>query len=413
MKQVLFLCLMIISMILISRPLTADPITETAPPLTTTSKASPQQRIVCNTAELMTVLMQGTLKSNLTIILRPGTYLLPETISLSGVKNVTLQGWSDQPEDAILDGSALVSGDLIVIGKASGVTIANLSLRNAPEHLIHLTTDQADQHKVQQDILFYNLRLYDAGASLIKADARADNRSADVKVAWSIFDFGLIHPCNPDGNVRGIDVDNGSNWVIEHNLFVNIQKSNQQDKQTPESANAAIYMARNLTVESIRHNDFLNCKTSVYLARAEAMNIKYDQSKGFLETNKTTAGTERPRLFPATLMADLGAAGPKDGEKNDENRNNSAYRNNGPTKAPDYDPPKKKHSDEHKDKHHESSGKSEQEKHKDYMAAMNARTRAAKEQANQNKHHAMSKNKEAAKKAAHSCCCSTMGDHAH
>lgn len=403
MKQALSLCLMIISMILISRPLTADPITETAPPFTTTSKTSPQQRIVCNTAELMTVLMPGTLKSNLTIILRPGIYLLPETISLSGVKNVTLQGWSDQPEDAILDGSALVSGDLIAIGKASGVTIANLSLRNAPEHLIHLTADQADQHKAQQDILFYNLRLYDAGASLIKADKQADNRSADVKVAWSIFDFGLIQPGKPDGNVRGIDVDNGSDWVIEHNLFVNIQKSNQQDKQTPESANAAIYMARNLTVESILHNDFLNCKTSVYLARAEAMNIKYDQSKGFLETNKTTAGTERPRLFPATLMADLGAAGPEDREKGKDEKGDGEEqnRNTNPINKPAYTPPDDKKDKDTSEKPKEKSAK---EKQRDFMATMRARSKAAKEQANKNKSAAMSKNKKTYPENSHPVC---------
>ncbi|RLB56712.1 MAG: hypothetical protein DRI34_08720 [Deltaproteobacteria bacterium] len=160
-------------------------------------------------------------QSGTTIVLADGSYALDQgdaTSRLSfSVPDVTLRSASGDPEAVILDGG-WVTGELVSIS-ASRVTIAELTLRRAYYHPIHITGGAADIEGVR----IYRVRVSDPAEQGIKINPSGSGTYADR---------GLIECCRIEmsdaGRARvrnncytgGIDAHQAWGWTVRNNRIV-------------------------------------------------------------------------------------------------------------------------------------------------------------------------------------------------
>ena len=168
-----------------------------------------------------------------TIVLAPGTY----TMTASGESsrrmqfrspNVTLRGATNDPRDVVIDGE-YETNEMITI-HASDVTIANLTLTRAVDHLVHVTGGGSGTITGTR---LYNLRLVDGGEQFVKVNASNGNTHfADQgELACSVLQMtntGRTHvEPNPGGcYTGGIDAHYARGWVVRDNVFLDIYCDN-------------------------------------------------------------------------------------------------------------------------------------------------------------------------------------------
>ena len=139
---------------------------------------------------------------------------------------------------------------------ASGVTIADLSIRHAATHSIH-AFGAADRSI--ENLTLHNLHLYDCGEQIVKVNSSG---SGDA-LFW--VDKGIVEGCLiefVDNSVMsdmgdyyytgGIDVHGGRDWIIRGNMFRNIWR----DDKSMEHAVHFWSRPRGTLVEN---NVFVNC----------------------------------------------------------------------------------------------------------------------------------------------------------
>jgi len=155
-----------------------------------------------------------------TILLSDGIYDLDGAYLRIAVPNVTLRSASGDRDSVVLDGNYVTTEIIQVV--ASSVTIADLTLRQAFDHPIHvMSTD----HSHTLDTLIYNVHIIDPGQQAIKINpAVATNGSyfpdAGV-IACShieLTDEGRPH-IRDNCYTGGIDGHQARDWVIRDNLI--------------------------------------------------------------------------------------------------------------------------------------------------------------------------------------------------
>ena len=175
--------------------------------------------VVKNEAELQHAV--ATLRSNTTIVMAPGTYVLTRTLWIRGpLVNVGLRGATDNADDVVLIGpgmreanyGAVPFGVWTGLG-VDGVTLANLALRDFYYHPVILNAGTQRPH-------LYNLHLVDAGEQFIKANPDASGAGVhDGIVEYSVIEFT---DTARNDYPKGIDIHGAHNWTIRHNLFRNL-----------------------------------------------------------------------------------------------------------------------------------------------------------------------------------------------
>lgn len=156
----------------------------------------------------------------LTILIADDVYALNGVYLRIDVPNVTLRSASGNREAVVLDGDYVTTEIVQVV--ASGVTIADLTLREAYDHPIHvMSTDGADT----VDTLIYNVHIVDPGEQAIKINpytqAGAAHFPDDGVVACShieLTDAGRAQIRN-DCYTGGVDAHQAWGWVIRDNLI--------------------------------------------------------------------------------------------------------------------------------------------------------------------------------------------------
>ncbi len=167
-----------------------------------------------------------------TILLESGTYTFDEaaTGSYTGLyfttPDVTMRSASGNPSDVVLDSAYADHGGstgLITID-ASGVVLANMTLRRAIFHLVHLWANG-------DGAILHNLRLLDAGQQFVKGSP-ASGTLDDVEVSCTQFIMTAAGRDNvwgygaQDGYTRcytgGIDTHDGRNWHVHDSYFEGI-----------------------------------------------------------------------------------------------------------------------------------------------------------------------------------------------
>jgi hypothetical protein len=159
-------------------------------------------------------------KTGDTIRFASGTYDLDGVYMWISTPGVTLRSASGNRDDVVLDGN-YQSTEIITVA-ASDVTIADLTIREAATHPIHVvSTDSADTINT----LIYNVHIVDPREQAIKINPSQGGYFVDDgEIACShieLTDTGRpnVQP-NPGGcYTGGVDAHQASGWVIRDNVI--------------------------------------------------------------------------------------------------------------------------------------------------------------------------------------------------
>ena len=155
--------------------------------------------------------------SGTTILIANGTYNLDGAYLRIEAPDVTLRSASGNREAVILDGNYQTT-EIIQVA-ASNVTIADITLREAYDHPIHvMSVDGA--HTL--NTLIYNVHIVDPGQQAIKINPAADGYYTDNgTIACShieLTDAGRSH-IRDNCYTGGIDAHQSRYWIIRDNLI--------------------------------------------------------------------------------------------------------------------------------------------------------------------------------------------------
>jgi hypothetical protein len=156
-----------------------------------------------------------------TILIADGTYALDGIYLRVDVPDVTLRSASGNREAVVLDGNYVTTEIIQVV--ASGVTIADLTLREATYHPIHVSS--TDSGSIT-DTLIYNVHIIDPGQQAIKINPHAAkvHFPDNGEVACShieLTDAGRAQVWDINGScyTGGVDAHQAQGWVIRDNLI--------------------------------------------------------------------------------------------------------------------------------------------------------------------------------------------------
>src|SRR5688572_13915791 len=204
----------------------------------------------------------AAIASNTTIVIAPGTYQLTSTLYINGnFTNVAVRGATANRDDVVIVGRGMnASNDggvpfgIWVGGNVSGVTIANLTIRDVFYHPIVLN-DGA------QSAFIHNVRLVNAGQQFLKANPDGTGGGVDNGIVeYSVFEYDTV---SRDYYTNGVDVHTGDNWIIRHNLFRNLRAPAGQ------LAGPAILMWNGSTNTLVDGNTFIECQREIALGLIE------------------------------------------------------------------------------------------------------------------------------------------------
>jgi len=220
----------------------------------------------------------GSLASGGTIILQPGTYNLSGTLILTnGMKNIAIRGATDSCDDVVLVGKGMSNANYggvphgFWIGNAQQVLIANLTIRDVYYHPVAL-----DPNYGAQSPRIYNVRMIDAGEQFIKSSA---STSGTVGVNNGVVEYSVMEYTTTarSNYTNGVDVHQGSNWVIRHNLFRNIVAPAGQ------LAGPAVLMWNGSRDSIVEANLFLNVQYGIALGLTSSKTD--DHLRGIVRNN--------------------------------------------------------------------------------------------------------------------------------
>jgi parallel beta-helix repeat protein len=158
--------------------------------------------------------------SGTTILIADGAYNLNGVYLRMAVPNVTLRSASGNREAVILDGNYQTTEIVQVV--ASNVTVADLTLREAYYHPIHvMSTDSANT----DNTLIYNVHIVDPGQQAIKINPVPGGYTPnDGVIACShieLTDAGRAQVLSINGScyTGGPDAHQARGWIVRDNLI--------------------------------------------------------------------------------------------------------------------------------------------------------------------------------------------------
>jgi hypothetical protein len=196
------------------------------------------------------------LKSDTTIVVSRGTYVLTRTLAINGrFANVGIRGASNSRDDVVLVGPGMTQTNFgnapSGIWTGNGVeriTIANLTIRDFNQHPIVFNAGT-------QRPLVHNVHLVNAGKQFIKSNP--DGAGGGVNngiVEYSVIEYTTTAK---DDYTNGVDVHTGADWIIRHNLFRNIVGPPGQ------LAGPAVLVWNHSRGTLTEGNTFLNCARGI------------------------------------------------------------------------------------------------------------------------------------------------------
>jgi hypothetical protein len=259
-------------------PLTGDGrSSESAPPL-----PPPTGTVVQVSSEPQLQAAVRAIASNTTILIAPGTYRLTRSLAMSGpLANVAIRGATRNRDEVTLVGPGMMSGSDVRFGVwtgagVTGITIANLTIRDVPRHAIVFNPGTQRPH-------VYNVRLVDSGDQFIKSNPEAYGRGVNNgRVEYSVFEYSTAAP---DAYTNGVDVHAGRGWIIRHNLFRNIVASDGL-------AGPAILMWNGAGDTLVEGNTFLNCARGISFGLISDRGV--DHAGGIIRNNLIHRSASEP-----------------------------------------------------------------------------------------------------------------------
>src|SRR5271165_3240826 len=247
-----------------------------------------------------------SLQSDQTIVIEPGTYNLSSTLYMglnSNITNVTVRGSTDNFNDVTLLGNGMDNSSYgnvpmgISIWNAQNVTIADLSIGDVYYDPIEVKNDVG-----ASAVTIYHVHLFDAGEQFIKIDPPASGVGAsNSTIEYSLIEYTNGPPTTDHGGgvgyTNGIDIHDGSNWLIAHNLIENLH--------TPDSDpaanlwNPAILIWNHSSNVTVDGNTIINCDRAIAFGLIDQTS-GYDNQGGIVRNNFIY---QAPGLFSSSRAA--------------------------------------------------------------------------------------------------------------
>ena len=151
-----------------------------------------------------------------TILVADGTYQIWDPVWLRSPR-VTLRGQSGDRSRVVIDAGPHGISEAVVVS-ADDVTVADLTIRNAPDHCIHVWgywDDGVDR------LLVYNVAMIDAGQQLLKVSTDfSGTMTTGGEVACSYVGY-TSHA--PSDYTNGVDVHAGVDWIVRDTVFERVR----------------------------------------------------------------------------------------------------------------------------------------------------------------------------------------------
>jgi hypothetical protein len=244
---------------------------DSVPPL-----APPTGAVVNVSTESQLQQAVASLRSDTTIVLASGSYVLTSTLYVNGTfTNVGIRGATNQRDDVVLVGQGMTNASygavpygIWVGGNVRGVTIANLTIRGLYYHPIVLNAGT-------EDPLIYNVHLIDAGQQFVKANPDTAGGGVDRgRVEYSVVEYSTT---SRDAYTNGVDVHTGTGWIVRSNLFRNIRAPGGL------LAGPAILMWNGTSGSTVEGNTFIDCQREIAMGLIER--TPNDHSGGIVRNN--------------------------------------------------------------------------------------------------------------------------------
>jgi hypothetical protein len=167
-----------------------------------------------------------------TILLADGLYRMPTWLTIE-TDNVTVRGESGKRERVVLDGSKVGRGELVIIRRCTGVTLADLTIQNVRWNGFKINSNQDTQKVTLYNCIIHNVWQRGVkGVRVPKKDGR-QQYIRDCRVRYCLFynDRPKRDADDPEKPYRGfrvnyiagIDIMNAKDWIISDNVFVGIR----------------------------------------------------------------------------------------------------------------------------------------------------------------------------------------------
>jgi hypothetical protein len=245
---------------------------------------APSGRVVNVSTEAQLQSAVKALTSGTTIVLARGTYRLTATLYVKGtLSNVVIRGASNNRNDVVLVGPGMnaASGNvpfgIWTGGNISGVTIANLTIRDVHEHAIIINPRTVGAR-------IHNVRMLDIGDQFVKGNPDSNG----VGPASGIVEYSVLEYTTqaPDTYTNGVDIHGGRDWIIRGNLFRNITSS-------AGLAGPAVLMWNRSANTITEANTFLNCERGIAYGLIERANGNENEG-GIIRNNMIYRSATQP-----------------------------------------------------------------------------------------------------------------------
>jgi len=202
-----------------------------------------------------------------TILLADGLYRMPRYFELS-TDNVTLRSQSGDRDRVVLDGAESRHGELVGISRASGVTIADLTIQNAKWNGFKINSNLGATRVTIRNCVIHNI--WQRGVKGPMMDEQDQGRAwpTDCRIEYCLFyndrpkEFADDPTDTPDtfgGNyVGGIDAMHAKGWTIRDNVFVGIHGRTGEGR-------AAIFLWNECQDCVVERNILVDCDCGICL----------------------------------------------------------------------------------------------------------------------------------------------------
>ncbi|MEA2115086.1 MAG: right-handed parallel beta-helix repeat-containing protein [Thermodesulfobacteriota bacterium] len=174
--------------------------------------------VVNTVAELVSAVNNTSSGGDRTILIADGTYLLDGVYLRLAVNDITVRSLSGDREAVFLDGEYRTTEIFQVV--ASGAVIADLTLKRAYDHPVHVMAASTDV----ENTLISNVHIIDPGQQAIKINPNAGrthfvNNGRITGCLIELTDSGraMVWERNGSCYTGGVDAHQAEGWIVEDN----------------------------------------------------------------------------------------------------------------------------------------------------------------------------------------------------
>ena len=205
-----------------------------------------------------------------TILLADGEYGITRYLELR-TDNVTLRSESGDRARVVLDGAGSRYGEILGVAGCSGVTVADITLRNARTNAFKINSDRFATKVTLRNCVLHNVWQRGVKGVAVRAEDRGRFRPSDCRIEYCLFynerakEFADDVDDTPDGfngnYVGGIDAMYARRWTISDNVFSGIRG------RTAE-ARGAVFLWQEAEDCVVERNVIIDCDSGICLGNA-------------------------------------------------------------------------------------------------------------------------------------------------